>query len=380
MDKMFGWVEWDGGACPVPDGTEVKFQMKEETPAMADATSAAYAEGLRWSHLGSDSDIIAYRVISQPAATPLPVIAADLMVPPLSGEDLIAGAPQVNTPPIPAIAVDSMVPPLSGEDLVAGAPQHQGCVVFLHSEITLDELLGEGSNNAPVPELAVAEDLLFGDTHEMLTFHELPAPVPTEDLGRYSNVVALPVREMASGSVGDVHSSAKGSGARFNGGKIPVDLIPLRMIGELFMRGGQDLSGPEIDVALALIYLGEYQARTRGVEALYEALDVLGDPVEVVRECAQVFDYGRKKYAAWNWSKGMAWSIPFGCAGRHSVFGVLAGEHLDPESGYPHRGHIACNITMLIAYAECYPEGDDRPAAGLIGATPSMVMDEALRA
>ena len=57
--------------------------------------------------------------------------------------------------------------------------------------------------------------------------------------------------------VGDVDSDAKGSGARFNDGKPAFDLVPL--------------------VAL--------------------------------EDCAKVFEYGRRKYASWNWAKGFSvWS------------------------------------------------------------------------
>lgn len=239
-----------------------------------------------------------------------------------------------------------------------------------------------------------------GDEHDALTFHPLPvkdlvtvdydgaiirgfgvvdpavgtvadinaahavmtaaAPAPTPSLRLVSS---------ANNGVGDIASTAKGTGARFNAGKLPVDLIPLRQIGTLYlMRGlGAGLTTQQVGAARALQLIGDFQSRDAGVEALYDALGALGEPADVVRECAQVFDYGRKKYAAWNWAKGMAWSVPIGCAGRHAVWGILAGEHLDPESGYPHRGHIACNIVMLIAYAATYLEGDDRPAAGLIG-------------
>ena len=64
---------------------------------------------------------------------------------------------------------------------------------------------------------------------------------------------------------------------------------------------------------------------------------------------------------SWNWAKGQAWSVPLASALRHIVFGILAGETHDPESGETHRGHVACNIVMLLTYLTSYPEGDDRP-------------------
>jgi Domain of unknown function (DUF5664) len=81
-------------------------------------------------------------------------------------------------------------------------------------------------------------------------------------------------------------------------------------------------------------------------------------------DAARVFDYGRKKYAEWNWAKGMAWSIPLACALRHCL-AILDGEENDPESGLPHVGHIKCNLLMLLTFAETFPDGDDRPVRWL---------------
>lgn len=63
----------------------------------------------------------------------------------------------------------------------------------------------------------------------------------------------------------------------------------------------------------------------------------------------------------WNWAKGMDWSIPLGCIGRH-FRAIMRGEYIDGDSKLPHRGHIMCNIVMLHTYSEIYPEGDNRPS------------------
>lgn len=110
--------------------------------------------------------------------------------------------------------------------------------------------------------------------------------------------------------VGDVKSQERGSGARYNDGKTAFELIP----------------------GIAL------------------------------EDCARVFDYGRRKYAAWNWAKGMAWMVPFGCLLRH-LYAWARGEDNDPESSLPHLGHAMCNLVMLSTFARTYPEGDDRPKA-----------------
>lgn len=113
--------------------------------------------------------------------------------------------------------------------------------------------------------------------------------------------------------VGDVTSSAKGSGARYNAGKADLSLIPM----------------------------------------------------STLEDEAKVWMYGKQKYAAWNWAKGMNWSIPLACALRH-IAKWQAGEELDEESGLPHLAHAMCNLRMLTLYSKTYPEGDDRPPKELM--------------
>jgi len=108
--------------------------------------------------------------------------------------------------------------------------------------------------------------------------------------------------------VGDVNSQEKGSGARYNSGKADFSLIPLCTL----------------------------------------------------EDEAKVWEYGKRKYAAWNWAKGMPWSVPFACAMRH-LSAWQQGEEIDEESGYPHLAHAMCNLRMLVLFANTYREGDDRP-------------------
>lgn len=108
-------------------------------------------------------------------------------------------------------------------------------------------------------------------------------------------------------NIGDVNSEEPGSGARCNAGKAAFELVSL------------------------MAFEG----------------------------CARVFDFGREKYAPWNWAKGMPWSAPLGCLLRH-LSAWQRGEDNDPESGLPHLDHAMANLVMLTTYARTYPQGDDR--------------------
>lgn len=171
-------------------------------------------------------------------------------------------------------------------------------------------------------------------------------------------------------TVGDVKSNARGSGARYNDGKPALELIPLRLIGMQFLAENIDFGDNRAPAAAnALIHLGGFQERNAAdgmtdAAHLRFAIASLNGDFNAWYECARVFDYGRKKYAAWNWSKGMQWSVVLGCVGRH-LLAIINGEENDPESGLSHRGHAMCNIVMLLTFLEVYPEGDDRMPASI---------------
>lgn len=162
--------------------------------------------------------------------------------------------------------------------------------------------------------------------------------------------------------VGDINSDAKGSGARFNTGKPALELIPLSIIVPFYSKPFADAAPSEQAIARALNALdalGMFQAREGSV---YDVLRELGDHWD---GCARVFDFGRRKYAEWNWAKGMAWSIPIACAARH-LMAIIRGETHDPESSYLHADHVYCNVVMLLTYAGTFTQGDDRPAKGML--------------
>lgn len=176
-------------------------------------------------------------------------------------------------------------------------------------------------------------------------------------------------------SVGDITSDERGSGARFNDGKIEMHQIPWWVLENL--RGVMPRTPGQATVTDVLILLGRWQ---RGVGvALEEAtvclMDVLderrpfpdhecpmGDriPSYVMDGVARVLMYGARKYKRGNWAKGMKWSVVMDCALRHLVADVEAWDSQDQESKLPHLDHALCNLIFLLAYRELYPEGDDR--------------------
>jgi len=152
-------------------------------------------------------------------------------------------------------------------------------------------------------------------------------------------------------AVGDIDSNDRGTGARFNDGKLPMQLVPVR-----YWRARWCGFVPDhlFDALTALMEFEESQ--------LCGIRDWLCQrcPTEWMDDAVQVFEYGQRKYKAWNWAKGMAWSVPMGCILRHAK-AIYEGEQNDPESGLPHIGHIVCNMIMLDWFVEGYPEGNDLP-------------------
>jgi hypothetical protein len=163
-----------------------------------------------------------------------------------------------------------------------------------------------------------------------------------------------PKFEMA---LGDLNSTAKGTGARANAGKPDHSLLALRALGSSVLH-----ARPDCIYGSALYHLGSFQC-DHDRRHLLAALHVLGDHWD---DCAKVFTYGKAKYAAWNWAKGMPWSVPLACASRH-LMALVRGEALDPESNQTHEGHVFCNVVMLLIYCGVYPEGNDLPPVGLLG-------------
>lgn len=166
--------------------------------------------------------------------------------------------------------------------------------------------------------------------------------------------------------VGDVNSDEKGTGARALGpNKVPMQWVPVRFWLDLFRREAHALQRemPAECVGHLLSCVLALQEFTEGRGTGQEMAAQLGP--DLMEQAANVFQYGANKYKAWNWLKGMPWSIPVGCALRHMQAVFIDQELLDSESLEPHTGHFACNIIMLATYDVMYQEGNDLPPEGL---------------
>lgn len=82
-------------------------------------------------------------------------------------------------------------------------------------------------------------------------------------------------------------------------------------------------------------------------------------PTQALEEIGKVLAFGRKKYDAWNWSKGFKWSRLIGAAMRH-LFAWQRGEDKDKESGLSHLAHLGCCVLFLLQHEISGLGEDDR--------------------
>ena len=68
-------------------------------------------------------------------------------------------------------------------------------------------------------------------------------------------------------------------------------------------------------------------------------------------EVSKVLSFGRGKYGAFNWTKGIAYTRLVSATMRH-LLAWMSGERRDPESGLSHLSHAACNILMLLEFEQ----------------------------
>jgi hypothetical protein len=81
-----------------------------------------------------------------------------------------------------------------------------------------------------------------------------------------------------------------------------------------------------------------------------------------LRELVAVLEFGARKYASWNWSKGLSWSECFESLQRHLI-SWYQGEDKDPETGLSHIAHVMCNAMFLMHFIIFRTGRDDRPGA-----------------
>ena len=93
-------------------------------------------------------------------------------------------------------------------------------------------------------------------------------------------------------------------------------------------------------------------------------------PFDIIREVAEHFGRGARKYAARNWQRGYAWSLSYDALQRHLDSWWTDGEDIDPdeslkdEDGVSRSRHIIAVVWHAIVLAWFSRHGvgtDDRP-------------------
>lgn len=177
--------------------------------------------------------------------------------------------------------------------------------------------------------------------------------------------------------VGDLDSSARGSGARKNAGKpqwwqLPVFALEgMSTIYHVAAAPGIILNDVIADIARwQRLKLRPEDSATVLNCAISRLMYLLADeqkilhgkrqiPLRALESTVRVLEFGAVKYKPGNWAKGMPWSVCFSCAISH-LFAATQGELNDQESGLSHLAHAMCNLLFLKSYEKLFPEGDDR--------------------
>lgn len=87
-------------------------------------------------------------------------------------------------------------------------------------------------------------------------------------------------------------------------------------------------------------------------------------PLDSVEEILKVLEFGKNKYAAWNWASngGFKYTRVTNAMRRH-LYAFLRGEDTDPETGLSHIAHLGCNVLFLLYYlkhTDKFANNDDR--------------------
>jgi Domain of unknown function (DUF5664) len=102
------------------------------------------------------------------------------------------------------------------------------------------------------------------------------------------------------------------------------------------------------------------QQQTAGVKHDNGKPDMSLIPMAAALEEAAVWTFGKKKYDAWNWYKGLKYSQILSAMERHLTL-LKAGQDFDYENGLHNAAAIRCCAAMLITFCvEKRSELDDR--------------------
>lgn len=91
-----------------------------------------------------------------------------------------------------------------------------------------------------------------------------------------------------------------------------------------------------------------------------------------MEELAKVLTFGKQKYAAHNWRKGISTSRLVGAALRHT-FAFLKGETYDPETGLHHMAHAMCCCMFILELHVTHKHLDDRFVVKVVPASVGVV-------
>jgi hypothetical protein len=179
-------------------------------------------------------------------------------------------------------------------------------------------------------------------------------------------------------AVGDLNSSARGTGARKNSGKPQWHQLPVFALDRLIQTYDADefvYCPPSIAGVIKSMGYWQRSVTSAGRGRCYldgavrQMMYLLAKeagmnpeqhiPLRALASTVRVLEFGAIKYKPGNWAKGMPWSVCFSCAMSH-LFAAAGGEVDDNESGLSHLAHAMCNLLFLVSYDTLYPEGDDR--------------------
>lgn len=102
-------------------------------------------------------------------------------------------------------------------------------------------------------------------------------------------------------------------------------------------------------------------------------------PADGLAEIGHVCTLGAKKYAPYNWERGMEWSRIYNSLMRHT-FAFWNGETHDAETGRHHMAHAAWNAIALLVYSLRGIGIDDRKTAMLVEEQNRQAQNTVLRA